>query len=157
MLHGTVKYGLKAGGESGLDWAAYARLIKEEGKVKMEFYQVYLVSCGSQKMLKRCDVLTMHRTLVLRLSKGRAKDINIKSGICRSIFIKPVLPTLRQSISYHELSAIVSCHFCATVNLHWILLLYQTNGVGHVAAPHLHPNTTRNEATSVFCARDFLT
>ncbi|KAF9741829.1 hypothetical protein PMIN03_008316 [Paraphaeosphaeria minitans] len=42
MLHGTVKYGLKAGGESSLDWAAYARLVKEEGNVKMEFYQVYL-------------------------------------------------------------------------------------------------------------------
>ncbi|KAK7184972.1 hypothetical protein DPSP01_002800 [Paraphaeosphaeria sporulosa] len=42
MLHGTVKYGLKAGGESSLDWAAYARLVKEEEKVKMEFYQVYL-------------------------------------------------------------------------------------------------------------------
>jgi hypothetical protein len=52
MLHGTVKYGLKAGGEAGVDWAAYARLVKEEGKVKMEFYQVYLVSCHSQ--IKRC-------------------------------------------------------------------------------------------------------
>lgn len=44
MLHGTVKYGLKAGGESSLDWAAHARLVKEGEKVKMSFYQVYLVS-----------------------------------------------------------------------------------------------------------------
>lgn len=44
MLYGTVKYGLKAGGESGLDWAARAHLVKEGGKVKMDFYQVYLVS-----------------------------------------------------------------------------------------------------------------
>ncbi|KAF2267803.1 hypothetical protein CC78DRAFT_530580 [Lojkania enalia] len=42
MLRGTVKYGLKAGGESGLDWGAYARLTKVDGAVKMEFYQVYL-------------------------------------------------------------------------------------------------------------------
>ncbi|KAF1996495.1 hypothetical protein P154DRAFT_623115 [Amniculicola lignicola CBS 123094] len=42
MLRGTVQYGLKAGGESGLEWAAYARLVKVDGRVKMEFYQVYL-------------------------------------------------------------------------------------------------------------------
>lgn len=47
MLYGTVEYGLKAGGNSGLDWAARAHLVKNEedgGKVKMDFYQVYLVS-----------------------------------------------------------------------------------------------------------------
>lgn len=45
MLYGTVKYGLKAGGESGLDWAARAHLVKDgEGKVRMDYYQVYLVS-----------------------------------------------------------------------------------------------------------------
>ncbi|OAL53087.1 hypothetical protein IQ07DRAFT_533759 [Pyrenochaeta sp. DS3sAY3a] len=42
MLYGTVKYGLKAGGESGLDWAARAHLVKQDGRVKMDFYQVYL-------------------------------------------------------------------------------------------------------------------
>lgn len=52
MLHGTVKYGLKAGGESSLDWAAHARLVKEGEKVKMSFYQVYLVS---MKHLSLCD------------------------------------------------------------------------------------------------------
>jgi hypothetical protein len=49
MLHGTVKYGLKAGGESGLDWAARAHLVKEDGQVKMDFYQVYLVSCNAER------------------------------------------------------------------------------------------------------------
>lgn len=44
MLYGTVQYGLKAGGESGVDWAARAHLVKEDGRVKMDFYQVYLVS-----------------------------------------------------------------------------------------------------------------
>jgi hypothetical protein len=44
MLYGTVKYGLKAGGESSKDWAARARLVKDaNGKVMMSFYQVYLV------------------------------------------------------------------------------------------------------------------
>lgn len=47
MLYGTVKYGLKVGGESGLDWAARAHLVREEGYVKMDFYQVYLVSFAS--------------------------------------------------------------------------------------------------------------
>lgn len=43
MLHGTVTYGLKAGGENSIDWAAYAHLVKVDGVVKMDFYQVYLV------------------------------------------------------------------------------------------------------------------
>ncbi|KAF2738696.1 hypothetical protein EJ04DRAFT_541124 [Polyplosphaeria fusca] len=42
MLRGTVKYGLKAGGEAGVDWAAHARMTKVDGDVKMKFYQVYL-------------------------------------------------------------------------------------------------------------------
>jgi hypothetical protein len=44
MLYGTVKYGLKSGGEAEVDWAARAKLVKEDAKVKMSFYQVYLVS-----------------------------------------------------------------------------------------------------------------
>lgn len=44
MLYGKVEYGLKAGGSSGKEWAARAILTEEEGKVKMSFYQVYLVS-----------------------------------------------------------------------------------------------------------------
>ncbi|PVI02910.1 hypothetical protein DM02DRAFT_558876 [Periconia macrospinosa] len=51
MLHGTVKYGLKAGGEASLDWAAYARLVKssDDGAVKMSFYQVYLDTGAQSK------------------------------------------------------------------------------------------------------------
>jgi hypothetical protein len=47
MLHGTVKYEMKAGGEKELDWAARVHLVKVDGKVKMDFYQVYLVSQSS--------------------------------------------------------------------------------------------------------------
>jgi hypothetical protein len=43
MLHGSVQYEFKAGGESSLEWAARAHLVKENGEVKMDFYQVYLV------------------------------------------------------------------------------------------------------------------
>ena len=44
MLYGSVRYGLKAGGESCKDWAARAHLVKDgHGKVMMDFYQVYLV------------------------------------------------------------------------------------------------------------------
>lgn len=68
MLHGTVKYGLKAGGESSLDWAAYARLVKEGGKVKMEFYQVYLVSINIREM-EMYHGLIEDRILVRRVSK----------------------------------------------------------------------------------------
>lgn len=71
MLYGTVKYGLKAGGESGVDWAARAHLVKDNGRVKMDFYQVYLVSIlGYIRMM-----LTIFRTLVHRVSKCRVFNI----------------------------------------------------------------------------------
>jgi hypothetical protein len=45
MLHGTVDYGLKDGTSvEGLEWSARARFAAEDGSLKMEFYQVYLVS-----------------------------------------------------------------------------------------------------------------
>ncbi|KAJ8114906.1 hypothetical protein OPT61_g3325 [Boeremia exigua] len=49
MLYGTVQYGLKAGGESGVDWAARAHLVKDDGRVKMDFYQVYLDTGAQNK------------------------------------------------------------------------------------------------------------
>ncbi|ORY14911.1 hypothetical protein BCR34DRAFT_598817 [Clohesyomyces aquaticus] len=44
MLYGTVSYALKAGGEVEVEWAARAHLVKQggNGKVRMDFYQVYL-------------------------------------------------------------------------------------------------------------------
>jgi hypothetical protein len=50
MLYGTVEYGLKAGGQSGLEWAARAHLVKENGEVKMDYYQVYLVGLGLRSL-----------------------------------------------------------------------------------------------------------
>ncbi|KAF2680328.1 hypothetical protein K458DRAFT_434437 [Lentithecium fluviatile CBS 122367] len=49
MLHGTVRYELKAGGKSSVDWAAYAHLVKIDGGVKMDFYQVYLDTAAQAK------------------------------------------------------------------------------------------------------------
>ena len=48
MLFGTVQYGLKTGGQSSVDWAAYAHLKKIDGSVKMDFFKVYLVSTREQ-------------------------------------------------------------------------------------------------------------
>lgn len=45
MLHGTVDYELKDGKHAeGIEWAARARFASGDGSLKMEFYQVYLVS-----------------------------------------------------------------------------------------------------------------
>lgn len=46
MLYGTVAYTLKDGRQAGVDWAARANLVKsgDDGKVRMRYYQVYLVS-----------------------------------------------------------------------------------------------------------------
>lgn len=46
MLYGTVDLGLKNGGSASLEWAGRAQIAKsaEDGKWRMKFYQVYLVS-----------------------------------------------------------------------------------------------------------------
>ncbi len=43
MLYGTVKYELKDGKETEVEWSARSRFVDEDGALKMEFYQVYLV------------------------------------------------------------------------------------------------------------------
>lgn len=47
MLYGTVDYGLKDGKSAAVEWAGHAHLVKDGGVVKMDFYQVYLVSLYS--------------------------------------------------------------------------------------------------------------
>ncbi|KAI4619280.1 uncharacterized protein J4E87_007530 [Alternaria ethzedia] len=61
MLYGTVKYGFKAGGEASKDWAARAHLVKEDGgKVKMNFYQVYLVRHSPPVRVRICGLEANH-------------------------------------------------------------------------------------------------
>lgn len=43
MLFGTVEYELKDGKKASVDWAARAHFAQEDGALKMDFYQVYLV------------------------------------------------------------------------------------------------------------------
>lgn len=51
MLYGTVDYELKDGKETNVEWAARAHFTNAEGELKMDFYQVYLVSDST--ILKR--------------------------------------------------------------------------------------------------------
>ena len=44
MLYGTVDYELKDGRKTNVDWSARSHFTHEDGKLKMDFYQVYLVS-----------------------------------------------------------------------------------------------------------------
>jgi hypothetical protein len=46
MLYGSVALGLKNGVEAEVEWAARAQVVKSssDGKWRMSFYQVYLVS-----------------------------------------------------------------------------------------------------------------
>ena len=44
MLHGTVDYVLKDDRKTSTIWAAKAHFAREDGKLKMDFYQVFLVS-----------------------------------------------------------------------------------------------------------------
>lgn len=43
MLFGTVDYELKDGKKASVDWSARAHFAQEDGELKMDFYQVYLV------------------------------------------------------------------------------------------------------------------
>lgn len=44
MLHGTVAYVLKDDKKTETVWAARAKFVKDDGRLKMEYYQVFLVS-----------------------------------------------------------------------------------------------------------------
>ena len=44
MLHGTVDYVLKDDRATSTSWGAKAHFTKEDGELKMDFYQVFLVS-----------------------------------------------------------------------------------------------------------------
>ena len=44
MLYGTVDYVLKNGKDLTVNWAGRALMVEEHGKLKMKFYQVYMVS-----------------------------------------------------------------------------------------------------------------
>ena len=44
MLHGTVDYVLKDDKKTSTTWGARAHFAEEDGELKMDFYQVYLVS-----------------------------------------------------------------------------------------------------------------
>ncbi|KAL2074786.1 hypothetical protein VTL71DRAFT_8565 [Oculimacula yallundae] len=48
MLYGTVKYVLKDGRGTEVEWAARAKMAKVEGEWKMAFYQVYLDTAAMQ-------------------------------------------------------------------------------------------------------------
>nr|POE88417.1 hypothetical protein CFP56_11645 [Quercus suber] len=43
MLYGTVNYQLKDGKEALVEWSARSHFMMEDGELKMDFYQVYLV------------------------------------------------------------------------------------------------------------------
>ena len=44
MLHGTVEYVLKDSKKASSSWGAKAHFVKEDSELKMDFYQVFLVS-----------------------------------------------------------------------------------------------------------------
>ena len=107
MLYGTVKYGFKAGGESSKDWAARAHLVKEaDGKVKMDFYQVYLVR---HPALVRVRVCGLKLTFVLghrSLDRARRSYVDAMptigastASIVLETFVIPEVPYFVKTVS----------------------------------------------------------
>jgi hypothetical protein len=55
MLYGSVALGLRNGANVDVDWAARANIAKsEDGKWRMKFYQVYMVSTLPTYSMRRC-------------------------------------------------------------------------------------------------------
>jgi len=86
MLYGTVDYDLKDGRQNSVDWAAHAHLVKEGDAVKMDFYQVYLVS--SFQMLSflkapsfRVSVSRKGRHLCSTISKSFQTSCRVKEPL----------------------------------------------------------------------------
>jgi len=48
MLYGNVVYTLKDGRKADVEWGARASLVKDGGRWKLQFYQVYLDSAAAQ-------------------------------------------------------------------------------------------------------------
>lgn len=96
MLFGTVHYGLKDGREASVDWAARAHLVKENGDVKMDFYQVYLVRTHIQAVLLALQLVNQnsHRILLLRMRQSRSTS---RLGLYRGVYYI----TPGQSIAVH--------------------------------------------------------
>lgn len=65
MLYGTVDLGLKNGGSASLEWAGRAKIVKSsgDGKWRMKFYQVYLVSRAVKIGLVGFELMMYNRTL----------------------------------------------------------------------------------------------
>ena len=61
MLHGTVDYALKDDKKTSTSWGAKAHFTKEDGDLKMDFYQVFLVSKHVHATLHRKRTLTRDR------------------------------------------------------------------------------------------------
>ena len=56
MVYGTVDYNHHDGAQKGTEWAARVKLAREENKLKMSLYHVFLVRIASWIMLvsSRC-------------------------------------------------------------------------------------------------------
>ena len=53
MVYGDVEYKHHAGHQSGSDWAAKVKLAKEDGQIKMAYYQIIVVcdeSCSDENV-----------------------------------------------------------------------------------------------------------
>ena len=71
MLHGTVDYVLKDDKKTSTSWGARAHFVEEDGGLKMDFYQVFLVS-ETYRVVGVClEVSILPRTRTLALWRGR--------------------------------------------------------------------------------------
>lgn len=55
MLYGDVEYELRAGGKATVEWGGRAVLEKsgDDGKLRLKFYQVYLVSARDNETVEQ--------------------------------------------------------------------------------------------------------
>jgi hypothetical protein len=71
MLHGTVDYVLKDDRKTSTTWGARACFVEEDGGLKMDFYQVFLVSPAFRFVAICVDISHVPRPRTLALWRGR--------------------------------------------------------------------------------------
>ncbi len=74
MINGNVEYVLKDERKAQMEWAAKAHFVQEDGDLKMDFYQVYLVRLLARLALAEIGVmvLTSYRILAPWLERSRS-------------------------------------------------------------------------------------
>lgn len=115
MLHGTVDYVLKDDKKASSSWGARAHFAKEDGELKMNFYQVFLVSAMSS-FLTEPFLLTVTRIPVPWQGQNNAHECRISPLLHMYALISALCTLTHLPLS--------PCAFCSTALQHGQVIIF---------------------------------